>query len=525
MPGSRTNSCAMLTPNGLSVRSRILRDLVAHLVELARRRLDDPERARVRHRRRQLRPGDVAHRRLHDRVLDAEQLGDAVLHPAHATEDGSPREPVDAGRPTGYLCTMDLLTDLQVVDCSAGIAGGYCAKLLGGAGAEVIKVESPEGDPLRRWTNQRLLGRRAGRWRRRAVPVPALRSPLDRRDRAHRHGLTRLDELLAGADILITDARGIASTPPRCTSASRSSSSCRHHAVRPGGSVRRPPRDRAHPAGRERRARRCGRTRAADRCRWAGARWSGSAASTPRSPRSPPAGSCAAVVRASSSTCPIAGGGEHHRHHRRRPHGLAARSSEPGCAGPELRDAVDRADPRRLRRLQHQHPHAVRQLPAADRASRPHRRTATWASIGRPRRELGRVERHHPRLDAEAHDRRDRARWRPSCASRWRRCATATASSSSSSSSRAAARSSTTPPARSSVPRRPWRIDDEDPPPPRPAPRLGEHTGTIEPPPAQGRRRPGRHRAAAARASRCSTSPRGGRARRRRRCSPRSVPT
>lgn len=30
-------------------------------------------------------------------------------------------------------------------------------------------------------------------------------------------------------------------------------------------------------------------------------------------------------------------------------------------------------------------------------------------------------------------------------------------------------------------PRRPYRIDDEDPPPPRPAPRLGEHTGRIEP--------------------------------------------
>jgi crotonobetainyl-CoA:carnitine CoA-transferase CaiB-like acyl-CoA transferase len=30
------------------------------------------------------------------------------------------------------------------------------------------------------------------------------------------------------------------------------------------------------------------------------------------------------------------------------------------------------------------------------------------------------------------------------------------------------------------MPRRPWRMDDEDPPPPRPAPRLGEHTGTIE---------------------------------------------
>ena len=49
---------------------------------------------------------------------------------------------------------MDLLTDLQVVDCSSGIPGGYCAKLLGDAGAEVIKVESPDGDPLRRWTNQ-----------------------------------------------------------------------------------------------------------------------------------------------------------------------------------------------------------------------------------------------------------------------------------------------------------------------------------------------------------------------------------
>ena len=49
---------------------------------------------------------------------------------------------------------MDLLTDLQVVDCSSGIPGGYCAKLLGDAGADVIKVESPDGDPLRRWTNQ-----------------------------------------------------------------------------------------------------------------------------------------------------------------------------------------------------------------------------------------------------------------------------------------------------------------------------------------------------------------------------------
>jgi crotonobetainyl-CoA:carnitine CoA-transferase CaiB-like acyl-CoA transferase len=31
------------------------------------------------------------------------------------------------------------------------------------------------------------------------------------------------------------------------------------------------------------------------------------------------------------------------------------------------------------------------------------------------------------------------------------------------------------------LPRRPWRMDDEDPPPPRPAPLLGEHTGSVEP--------------------------------------------
>ncbi len=39
---------------------------------------------------------------------------------------------------------------MRVLDLSTGIAGGYCAKLLGDAGAEVIKVEPPGGDPLRR---------------------------------------------------------------------------------------------------------------------------------------------------------------------------------------------------------------------------------------------------------------------------------------------------------------------------------------------------------------------------------------
>ncbi len=49
------------------------------------------------------------------------------------------------------------MTDLPLsgdvaVELSSGIAGGYCTKFLADAGAEVIKIEAPDGDPLRRWS-------------------------------------------------------------------------------------------------------------------------------------------------------------------------------------------------------------------------------------------------------------------------------------------------------------------------------------------------------------------------------------
>src|SRR5690349_6915545 len=107
---------------------------------------------------------------------------------------------------------MDLLTDLQVVDCSSGIAGGYCAKLLSGAGAEVIKVESPDGDPLRRWTNQHY-------WD--GAPGESDGALFQFLHFGHRSivatDFDEIAELVAGADILITspneDAQGIAPSP------------------------------------------------------------------------------------------------------------------------------------------------------------------------------------------------------------------------------------------------------------------------------------------------------------------------
>lgn len=47
---------------------------------------------------------------------------------------------------------MAPLEGYTLVDLSSGIAGGYCTKLLADAGATIIKVEAPEGDPLRAWS-------------------------------------------------------------------------------------------------------------------------------------------------------------------------------------------------------------------------------------------------------------------------------------------------------------------------------------------------------------------------------------
>src|SRR5262245_8410230 len=70
------------------------------------------------------------------------------------------RPPADSGVSAGSTgsagsamkrdAAAEALRGVRVVDLSTGIAGAYASKLFADAGADVVKVESPGGDPLRR---------------------------------------------------------------------------------------------------------------------------------------------------------------------------------------------------------------------------------------------------------------------------------------------------------------------------------------------------------------------------------------
>lgn len=83
----------------------------------------------------------------------------------------------------------------RVLELCNGLPASYCGKMFADAGAEVVKVESPQGDALRQWS--------AG------GPPGALfdylaagkKSVVD-------HGQSEITSLLAGADLVITDLTG-----------------------------------------------------------------------------------------------------------------------------------------------------------------------------------------------------------------------------------------------------------------------------------------------------------------------------
>jgi len=93
------------------------------------------------------------------------------------------------------------LSDLRVLDFSDTIAGSYAAKLLADAGAEVIKVEPPGGDPMRCWSEQYF----------RTGTAPAGDGALFRFLNTSKLSVTgvfgdaHIESLLAGADIVINN--------------------------------------------------------------------------------------------------------------------------------------------------------------------------------------------------------------------------------------------------------------------------------------------------------------------------------
>jgi crotonobetainyl-CoA:carnitine CoA-transferase CaiB-like acyl-CoA transferase len=99
------------------------------------------------------------------------------------------------------------LTGLRVIDCSTVLAGPYCTMLLGDLGADVIKVEPPEGDATRGWGPPWVGSERDGT-RTAAYYLAVNRNKRSIRvDLRHPDGAAILRDLLADADVLVENFR------------------------------------------------------------------------------------------------------------------------------------------------------------------------------------------------------------------------------------------------------------------------------------------------------------------------------
>ncbi|MEY8014553.1 CaiB/BaiF CoA transferase family protein [Mycobacterium servetii] len=96
------------------------------------------------------------------------------------------------------------LAGYTVVELSSGIAGAYCTKLLADGGADVVKVESPEGDPLRSWSSSGAVIPPGGDGALFAFLAGSKHSVVA--DPAGRDDVELVDRLLAAADAVVWSA-------------------------------------------------------------------------------------------------------------------------------------------------------------------------------------------------------------------------------------------------------------------------------------------------------------------------------
>ena len=121
--------------------------------------------------------------------------------PAPALPSGDDARPIRPAAPGP-------LAGLRVIDCSTVLAGPYCTMLLGDLGAEVIKVEPPEGDATRGWGPPWVGTVEAG------TRTAAYFLAVNRNKRGLRldlktaEGAAILRRLLADADVLVENFRG-----------------------------------------------------------------------------------------------------------------------------------------------------------------------------------------------------------------------------------------------------------------------------------------------------------------------------
>src|SRR5688572_12154836 len=91
------------------------------------------------------------------------------------------------------------LDGIRVVDITQGLAGPYCSMLLSDAGADVVKVEPPEGDDARVYAPATASGDSAQfvelNRNKRGIVLDIERA----------EGLEALRRLLRDADVLLTD--------------------------------------------------------------------------------------------------------------------------------------------------------------------------------------------------------------------------------------------------------------------------------------------------------------------------------